>query len=216
MEIHSQRISGNEAVMSRQITQNIWAVGRNYADHAKEMNAPVPKTPMFFLKSGGCLNSGTKIELPKWSNNIHHEIEIALFVDDKLNFSHITLALDLTARDAQETAKKAGQPWTLAKSFTGACPVGNWISLLDVGPFEQLRFDLKKNKTVVQAGKSSDMIFKPSQLLEFVKNHYPLSPNDIILTGTPEGVGPLASGDLLQAELRSEKQSLLTCHWDVI
>lgn len=202
--------------MTAHLTQNIWAVGRNYQAHAKEMNAPVPKSPLFFLKSGGCLNSGSKIELPKWSNDIHHEIEIAFRVDDKLSFSHVTLALDLTARDHQETAKKAGQPWTLAKSFTGACPIGNWISILDITDVNALKFDLKKNNAIAQAGSASDMVFNPSQLLEFVKNHFPLAPNDIILTGTPEGVGPLRSGDLLQAQLHSEKHTLLTCHWDVI
>lgn len=202
--------------MTSHLTQNIWAVGRNYAAHAKEMNAPVPTKPMFFLKSGGCLNSGSKIELPKWSNDIHHELEIAFRVDDKLQFSHISLALDLTARDHQEAAKKAGQPWTLAKSFSGACPIGNWISILDVANLSDLHFELKKNSTTAQKGHFNDMIFKPAQLLEFVKNHFPLSPNDIILTGTPEGVGQIRSGDLLQAELHCESRRLLSCHWDVI
>ncbi|MBC7467154.1 MAG: fumarylacetoacetate hydrolase family protein [Bdellovibrio sp.] len=202
--------------MTKQRTQNIWAVGRNYAAHAKEMHAPVPKTPLFFLKSGGCLNSGSSIELPKWSQDVHHELEIAFLVDENLNFSHLTLAIDLTARDHQEAAKKAGQPWTLAKSFAGACPIGSWISILDAGDLTLLNFKLTKNKITVQEGVATDMIFNPSQLLEFVKNHFPLSPNDIILTGTPEGVGKVVSGDMLQAELYSEKQSLLACHWDVI
>lgn len=108
--------------MSQQLTQNIWAVGRNYAAHAKEMNAPVPKTPLFFLKSGGCLNSGTKIELPRWSQEIHHELEIAFRVDDKLQLSHITLALDLTARDHQEAAKKSRPTMDFGKIFYGSLP----------------------------------------------------------------------------------------------
>jgi len=199
-----------------QLTQNIWAVGRNYANHAKEMNAPVPKSPLFFLKSGGCLNAGSKIELPKWSEDVHHEIEIAFRVDENLRFSHVTLALDLTARDHQEIAKKAGQPWTLAKSFAGACPIGSWISILDVGEISRLKFKLNKNQKLVQQGTAHDMIFNPDHLLEFVKKHFPLSPNDIILSGTPEGVGQLRSGDVLQAELHSEKQLLLSCLWDVI
>lgn len=202
--------------MSTMLTQNIWAVGRNYQAHAKEMNAPVPKSPLFFLKSGGCLNSGTKIELPKWSTDVHHELEIAFRVDDKLSFSHVSLAIDLTARDHQEIAKKAGQPWTLAKSFTGACPIGSWVSIAEVPDLNSLKFELKKNNVVVQSGHASDMVFNPAALLEFVKNHFPLAPNDIILTGTPEGVSALRSGDLLQATLHSEKHSLLTCHWDVI
>ena len=196
--------------------QNIWCVGRNYALHAKEMNASVPATPLIFLKSGSCLNPTSRIQLPVWSNAIHHEIELALLLDENLSFSHVSLALDLTARDAQESAKKQGQPWTLAKSFTGSCPIGSWLSILDCGEFENLDFSLSKNAVLVQQTGVSDMIFNPRKLLEFIKTHFPVQPNDIVLTGTPAGVGPIASGDILQAELRSGKQSLLACHWDVL
>ena len=197
-------------------TQNIWCVGRNYAAHAKEMKAPVPTSPLFFLKSGNCLNPTSKIQLPTWSEDIHHEIEIAFLLDESLSFSHVTLALDLTARDIQEAAKKAGQPWTLAKSFSGACPVGSWVSILDIKDLQQLSLSLKKNHALVQQGSANDMIFKPLELLHFVKNHFPVAPQDIVLTGTPEGVGRLQSGDILEAQLHSEKQQLLTCHWDVL
>lgn len=196
--------------------ENIWCVGRNYADHAKEMNAPIPKSPILFLKSPGCLNSSSKIELPNWSKQVDHEIEMALRIDESLNISHITLALDLTARDAQEVAKKAGQPWTLAKSFTGACPIGSWLSVLDIDDFESLEISLSKNKTVVQSSSLSQMIFKPKKLVEYIQQHFPLSAGDIILTGTPGGVGPIQSGDSLVGELHTKSRSLLTCHWDVI
>ncbi|OFZ30190.1 MAG: hypothetical protein A2622_10110 [Bdellovibrionales bacterium RIFCSPHIGHO2_01_FULL_40_29] len=202
--------------MSLHLTQNIWAVGRNYADHAKEMNAETPTVPFFFLKSGNCLNPGSVIHLPKWSQDVHYELELAFRIDENLSFSHATLALDLTARDAQSHAKKSGQPWTLAKSFIGACPIGSWISVLELKEFENITFELKKNHQIVQSGQTRDMVFKPAQLLEFIKDHYPLSEHDLILTGTPAGVGPLHSGDLLTAELRVENQTLLTCHWDVI
>lgn len=202
--------------MSLQLTKNIWAVGRNYAAHAAEMNAPVPKTPMIFLKSGSCLNPNSIIHLPAWSSEIHHELEIAFLLDERLEFSHISLALDLTARDAQEAAKKSGQPWTLAKSFTGSCPVGSWLSILDIPDLAALEFKLYKNKTLTQHGKAQSMVFKPEQLLQFVKTHFPVTSHDMILTGTPEGVGPLKSGDLITAELLFETQILLACHWDVI
>ena len=196
--------------------ENIWCVGRNYADHAKEMNAPIPKSPIIFLKSPGCINAGSKIELPVWSQQVDHEIEIALLIDESLNISHVTLALDLTARDAQELAKKAGQPWTLAKSFKGACPIGLWLSVLDIEDLESLQLSLKKNNSLVQAAGAADMIFKPKMLVEHIKQHFPLTPGDIILTGTPSGVGPMQSGDSLLGELRTTNRSLLTCHWDVI
>lgn len=198
------------------LTQNIWCVGRNYADHTKEMHASIPKTPLIFLKSGNCLNPNSTIQLPEWSKDIHHEIELAFLIDENLSFSHITLALDLTARDAQNSAKKKGDSWTLAKSFHGACPVGSWISILDIKDLMSLNFFLKKNNIIVQQTLVSDMLFKPPQLLSFIRDHFPIAKNDIILTGTPAGVGPIYIGDVLHAEIHSEKQTLLTCHWDII
>lgn len=202
--------------MKTHLTHHIWAVGRNYADHAKEMKAEIPKQPFFFLKAGSCLETSTKITLPSWSNDVHHELEIAFRLDENLQFSHVTLALDLTARDAQATAKAKGLPWTLAKSFKGACPIGSWISLNDIQSMDSLGLTLHKNKQLAQKGQLSDTIFNPQQLLKYVLEFYPVEPNDIILTGTPEGVGPLKSGDLLEGCLRSENRDILTCHWDVI
>lgn len=202
--------------MKTNLTHHIWAVGRNYADHAKEMKAEVPKQPFFFLKAGSCLETSTKIALPSWSNDVHHELEIAFRLDENLQFSHVTLALDLTARDAQAAAKAKGLPWTLAKSFKGACPIGSWISLNDIQSTNTLGLTLLKNKELVQKGQLSDTLFNPQQLLKYVLEHYPVEPNDIVLTGTPEGVGPLKSGDLLEAHLLNENRDILTCHWDVI
>lgn len=205
-------------VSNRNATQNIWAVGRNYAAHAKEMKADVPTTPFFFLKSGNCLQTDGSIRLPLWSKETHYELELALKLDNSLNFSQMTLALDLTARDAQNMAKAKGLPWTLAKSFTGACPIGPW---LDLGANEKisltsLSFQLFKNETCVQRASLTQMIFGPAELLQELKNHYPLSPGDVVLTGTPEGVGPLTGGDVLRAVLQREEHTLLTCHWAVL
>ncbi len=201
--------------MSSTLVRNIWAVGRNYADHAAEMKSELPKTPMIFLKAGSSLDTRPNIKLPSWSKDVHHELELAYWIDDKLKLSHVTLALDLTARDAQAEAKSKGNPWTLAKSFTGSCPIGSWISLSEIGPLETLQFELKKNKQVVQSGFARDMIFKPQTLLEHIVKHFPVVSSDIILTGTPAGVGPLKSGDVLEAVLRAENREFLTCHWDV-
>ncbi|MBC7420307.1 MAG: fumarylacetoacetate hydrolase family protein [Bdellovibrio sp.] len=201
--------------MNSKLIRNVWAVGRNYADHAAEMKVEVPKSPMIFLKAGTSVETGSKIKLPTWSKDVHHELEIAYWIDDKLEFTYLTLALDLTARDAQAEAKAKGQPWTMAKSFTGSCPLGSWISLQDAGPLDELTFELKKNQQVVQIGSAKEMIFKPEILLQFIKKHFPVSGSDILLTGTPAGVGPLQSGDLLQATLQSGNRKLLACHWDV-
>ncbi len=201
--------------MNSKLIRNIWCVGRNYADHAAEMKAEVPKTPMIFLKAGTSVETGSKIQLPLWSKDVHHEVEIAYWIDENLELTHLTLALDLTARDAQAEAKSKGTPWTLAKSFKGSCPLGSWISLQDAGPLDELFLELKRNDHVVQSGFAKEMIFKPETLLTFVKKHFPVSPSDILLTGTPAGVGPLKSGDVLQATLQSANRKLLACHWDV-
>lgn len=201
------------------LIRNIWAVGRNYADHAKEMKADLPTTPMIFLKSGNTINSGSLIHLPTWSKEIHHEIELAFWIDEDLNLSHCSLALDLTARDAQTIAKEKGQPWTLAKSFTGSCPLGSWVPLDTITKLENLQIELKINNEVKQLGNFSDLIFSPLILLNYLKKHFPVAPHDVILTGTPAGVGPLKSGDKLEAKMRdlsqSDQQPLLVCHWDV-
>jgi 2-keto-4-pentenoate hydratase/2-oxohepta-3-ene-1,7-dioic acid hydratase in catechol pathway len=109
-------------------------------------------------------------------------------------------------------AKEKGQPWTMAKSFIGSCPISHWTSYVDDEWFEGLEFELQVNSQVRQKGSVSDMIFKPKELLETIKNHFPLKKGDIVLTGTPEGVGPIKSGD----EIRGEISGLLQWEWQVI
>jgi len=201
------------------LIRNIWCVGRNYAEHAQEMKAEIPQTPLIFLKAGSCLNAGSLIHLPEWSNDIHHELEIAFWIDEHFKFSHVTLALDLTARDVQAKAKEKGQPWTLAKSFTGACPIGTWISLDSGIEIKNLGLELKINGETKQKGAVTEMLFEPYALLNYVKHHFPLTAHDVLLTGTPAGVGPIRPGDQLEASLfdtsSAHKQAILTCHWDV-
>src|SRR5687768_621050 len=100
--------------------QNIWCIGRNYGAHAKELGNAIPEKPLVFLKAGSCVvESGKSFELPSWSYQIHHEVELALRFDKDLNISSACVAIDLTARDLQDDAKKKGLPWTQAKSFRG-------------------------------------------------------------------------------------------------
>lgn len=202
--------------MNPKLIRNIWAVGRNYAAHAAEMKAEAPTEAFFFLKAGSCLETASKIHLPRWSAEIHYELEIAFWIDQNLNFSYLTLALDLTARDVQAAAKSKGLPWTLAKSFAGACPLGPWIDLESAGHIDSLSLTLLKNTQIVQHGFARDMIFSPQFLLNYVKNRYPVAPFDVLLTGTPEGVGSVKSGDLLEARLHSDNREILTCHWDIV
>lgn len=183
--------------------RNIWAVGRNYADHAKELGNDVPTEPMIFLKAGSCAFFGPEISLPSWSQEVHHEIELALKFDQNLEISHFGLALDLTERKLQNHLKSNGQPWTLAKSFTAACPLTQFHKVGHLNSLKNLPIALNVNGQVRQLGSTQHMIFPLEKLVDFVKAHFPVCPDDLLLTGTPAGVGPLFRGDRLVAQLGS-------------
>ncbi len=191
--------------------QNIWAVGRNYAEHAKELGNEVPSTPLFFLKSGSCLQFNSTIELPNWVTEVHHEIEIALLIDENSQFSHYTLALDLTERNLQNDLKKKGQPWTLAKSFINACPIGQWQIFKNWEELKDKKLSLSVNGSERQAGYGQQMIFAPIELLAYVREHFPVQPGDILLTGTPAGVGPIHRGDILVGQIKD----LIETQWKI-
>lgn len=182
--------------------KNIWAVGRNYKKHAEELGNEIPKSPLIFLKSPGCLNFESTIVLPDFSKNIHYECELYIKVGNNLLPETMGLALDLTARDEQDIAKKNGLPWTLAKSFKGACPIGPEYKYTNSEDFKKLSFLFKINGVTVQNGSPQNMIFDLDMLLNFIKDHFPLEPGDLILTGTPEGVGQLLPGQVLTAQIK--------------
>lgn len=185
--------------------RNIWAVGRNYADHAKELGNEVPKEPFFFLKAGSSASVySSEIILPWWTEEVHHEIELALKFNSSLKVVEGAVALDLTERKIQNAAKKAGQPWTLAKSFDGACAVSAFFSLPKPEELQDLRLRLWVNDELRQEGRVSQMIFGIPQLIEYVVGHYPVCAGDLLLTGTPAGVGPLQPGDRVKAEIEGQ------------
>lgn len=187
------------------VIRNIWCVGRNYRDHAKEMNAAVPTSPMIFLKAGssGSLNS-TEIVLPWWTEDVHHEVEIALKLSPYLTVVEAAVALDLTERKVQTAAKAKGEPWTLAKSFDGACAVSAFFSLRKFEDLAGKRLKLWVNDELRQDGCPDDMIFGFEKLLEHIKTYFPLCAGDLVLTGTPAGVGPLKDGDVVKVQLEGE------------
>lgn len=192
----------------------IWAVGRNYAEHAKELGNEVPTEPLFFLKAGACLSLSSEILLPAWSEDIHHELEIALQFGPDLRPREIGLALDLTERAAQNRLKAKGQPWTLAKSFVGACPVSHFLPWESRWESEPLTLELDVNGENRQRGQSSQMIFPIPELLRFVRARFPVLPGDLLLTGTPAGVGPVRAGDQLQGRLKTASgEILVSAEW---
>jgi acylpyruvate hydrolase len=187
----------------------LWCVGRNYRDHALELNNPVPSKPLIFMKPEGAVTRTSQIELPSWAGPIHHECELAIKLDATLNPCALALALDLTARSVQDELKKKGEPWALAKGFIGSCPLSEEIPF--PSDFADLRFEFSKNSKVVQNGRVADMIFPLPVLLEYLRKHFPLMAGDWVLTGTPAGVGPIQKGDTLQAQIGGK----LAVSWDV-
>lgn len=196
--------------------QNIWGVGRNFKDHATEMKAEVPKQPLIFLKSGATINDQHNIVLlPHWAKEVHHEIELAVQVAADGRPKKAALALDLTERHYQTMAKKEGLPWTLAKSFKGATALSPWR---DWDPlFLSSEISLSVNGEPRQKGSLEDLIFPLEAIISFLLAHFPLCEDDIILTGTPSGVGPLKPGDEAQAELHFQTENVppMIHHWSV-
>lgn len=191
--------------------QNIWGVGRNFRDHAKEMKAEAPTNPIIFLKSGASVNSDPNtIHLPPWTQDVHHEVELAVQISANGIPLRGTLALDLTERHYQTLAKKNGLPWTLAKSFKGATVLAPWVPW---NPrFLETDLQLIVNNEIRQQGSLSDLVFPLEQITEFLLKYFPVCEGDVILLGTPSGVGPLKAGDKLEAKLGD----YLSQRWSVV
>lgn len=180
----------------------IVCVGRNYAEHAKELNNPVPSAPILFIKPA---TSATvleeTVEAPFERGDVHFETELALLIGETLKEATpesaeravvgVGLALDLTLRDVQSRLKEKGHPWEIAKGFDGACPLSSFAVLRDVPDWRALRFSLDIDGERRQTGDSGDMLFAVPELLAEMSRHFTLSPGDVVLTGTPAGVGPL-------------------------
>jgi 2-keto-4-pentenoate hydratase/2-oxohepta-3-ene-1,7-dioic acid hydratase in catechol pathway len=187
--------------------QNIWAVGRNYAEHAKELGNAVPTEPMIFLKSGSTATlASSTIHLPSWQPHIHHEVELALRFNGKLEIDRACIALDLTDREKQNALKEKGHPWTLAKSFKESCPLGEFFEVKNLDELKNLQISLKVNGETRQNGSTSQMIFSLETLIQFVLKHFPVVPGDLLLTGTPAGVSAFKAGDVLEAEIQGKSK----------
>lgn len=188
-------------------------VGRNYAEHARELNNPVPTEPLLFIKPGSCavpLEGGFGI--PADRGVVHYEAEIAVLIGKPLSrcpgeeeildaISGFAPALDLTLRDVQARLKEKGHPWEVAKSFDGACVLAPFVPGDAVDGLDDIGIRLTLNGEVRQDGNSRDMVTPILALIQYIAGHFSLLPGDVVLTGTPAGVGPLASGDRLVLEL---------------
>jgi len=192
----------------------IICIGRNYAEHAKEMNAPLPSSPIFFMKPESALLRTRDFFYPKFTNDLHYECEIVLKIDKvgkniqekfaKTYYSSFTLGIDFTARDLQENCKKKGLPWEIAKSFDQSAPLSeHWFSINEVK--DHIDFELKQNGKRVQKGNSQDMIFSFDNIISYVSKYVTLKRGDLIFTGTPSGVGAVKIGDNLKASLMGKE-----------
>ncbi len=194
----------------------IICIGRNYAEHAKELNNPVPTVPVIFMKPDTALVKDNKpFYHPEFSSDIHHEIEIVLKVCKEgkhisEKFAHnyydeIGIGIDFTARDIQQKHKEKGLPWELAKSFDNSAPVSRFIPKTEFADVYQLDFKLEVNGKLAQQGNTKDLLFRFEQIIVFVSQYITLKKGDLIFTGTPEGVSKINVGDHLEGYLGTEK-----------
>jgi fumarylpyruvate hydrolase len=188
--------------------RNIYCVGRNYRLHAEELGNAVPDKPMIFSKPTHALVAmdGREIGLPVNQGEIHHEAELVVHLarayepGAQLNdlIDRMALGIDFTLRDVQSELKKKGHPWLLAKGFRGSAPLTRFIDFPGAERITELDFTLTNNGKEVQRGNAKDMIFSLQHIIEYCAVHFGLGAGDIIFTGTPAGVGPVADGDRLQ------------------
>ena len=193
----------------------IICIGRNYAEHAKELGNEIPENPVIFMKPDtAILKKGSDFYIPEFSDDVHYELEVVLKIskggkyiqEDKASnyFDEIGLGIDFTARDLQSKLKEKGLPWELAKGFDGSAVVSEFYKKSDFD-MRNLSFSLMENKEKVQDGNTSMMIFSPEKIIAFVSQYFTLKTGDLIFTGTPQGVGKVEENDILQAFLEDEK-----------
>lgn len=193
--------------------RNVFCVGRNYRDHALELGNQVPERPLIFGKSThAVVPAQNTLVLPEHRTTIHHELEIVLWVKSRYTagaavhelVDGVALGLDLTDRDAQSELKAKGQPWEYAKGFKGSAVISDFYQVGDWNALNDTNFSLHINGNRVQSGFARDMLFSLQTLVDYVGQHFGLDAGDVLFTGTPAGVGPLVSGDVLEMRMQDE------------
>lgn len=190
----------------------IVCVGRNYAEHAAELNNPIPAQPLLFIKPAtSAVDMKQPLQLPQRQGDVHYETEIALLIGKPLckvdesaamkGIAGVGLAMDLTLRDLQSELKKQGHPWERAKAWDGACPLTTFVPADRVTDWSDLELVMQLNGEEKQRGKASQMLTPIATLLSHISQTFTLLPGDVVITGTPAGVGRLTSGDRLDLEL---------------
>lgn len=199
----------------------LFCIGRNYAAHAAEMNSPMPERPMVFLKpSTALVRNGGVVHLPEQSLEVHHEVELVAIIGKKAKridagsaldyIEGYAVGLDMTARDIQAQAKKKGHPWSVAKGFDTFAPLGDFVPKSQIANPQDVAIKLLINGETRQSGNTRDMHFSVNDLVAYCSTIFTLLPGDLIYTGTPEGVGPVKDGDVLEASIQGMPQLTVT------
>ena len=193
----------------------IICIGRNYADHAKELGNDIPDEPIIFMKpKSALLQVHTPFYYPEFTNELHYECELVLrvckngkYIQERHAsnyYNGITVGIDFTARDLQDEAKKKGLPWEKSKAFDNSAAVGKFIDITPEINKKNINFSFLKNGEQVQKANSSEMIFSFDAIVANISNYFSLNIGDIIFTGTPAGVGECVVGDELEAMIEDK------------
>ncbi|MCI5111570.1 MAG: fumarylacetoacetate hydrolase family protein [Marivita sp.] len=202
-------VAGQEAMFP---VRRIYCIGRNYAAHAIEMgHDPDREDPFFFQKNANNLSTSDSFPYPPHTSDVHHEAEMLVALKTggtnipvSSALDHVYgygLALDMTRRDLQGIAKKAGRPWEIGKAFEQSAPCGPIHRVEEVGHPDQGRVELKVNGEVRQEGDLNQMIWKVPEMISYLSEYFELAPGDVILSGTPSGVGPVVKGDTMEMSI---------------
>ena len=202
----------------------ILVVGMNYIQHNKELDGALykPEEPVIFLKPDSALLKDHKpFFIPDWSQQVDYETELVVRIcrlgkGIPKRFAHryydaVTLGIDFTARDVQKRMRPQGLPWLLSKGFDGSAAIGDWVEVCKFKDVQQLNFHLDINGKTVQTGYTGDMLFSIDELIEYISTYFTLKTGDIIFTGTPVGVGPVAIDDHLTGFIEERKVLEFNC-----
>lgn len=194
----------------------IICVGRNYAEHAKELNNEVPKEPVLFMKpKNALLVAGKPVFYPEFTDDLQYECEVVVkickngkYIHEKAAskyYNEISVGLDFTARDLQQKLKTKGLPWEIAKAFDNSAAVGHFVPITPDMKMQDLDFELKLNDRTVQKANTREMIFSIDKIISYASHFFTLNIGDLIFTGTPSGVGSVLVYDHLEGFLQGEK-----------
>jgi len=194
----------------------IFCVGRNYADHAKELKNDIPEEPVIFIKpKSALLQSNTPFYYPEFSNELHYEVELVLRISKNGKYiqahhaskyyNAITAGIDFTARDIQNELKQKGLPWEKAKAWDNSTVIGTWIDITPELLRKPINFSMKLNDEQVQKGNSKDMLFSFDKIIAHISQYFSLNIGDLVFTGTPAGVGECVVGDQLKGYIEEQE-----------